>query len=293
MLLIILILFSINTLAYDQIIISHMGFHNIRTLERPGCDIKNRRKINAPPDFSLASYQKALDLGADFVEIDIQITKDNELVVLHDTDLSCYFGINKKVNELKFAEFKKIVNLGQNLSFDNGKTYPYRHNKISPYKLGDIINKLSPLKILFNPKVKDIKLIRKLEKLFTSFKDQQYIWGPYSIYKSLTNEKLTYIATPPFNFFCINEYRWLSFFSIFPPSCQIEGDISLMTKDVKTLFNWPYGTINDFKKYNKGIFLFIPNLDHEDKSLAQYKNTYLKGFIVSEIKRFMNLYKNW
>jgi len=36
------------------------------------------------PENTLAAFQKAVDLGADGVELDIQLTKDDQIVVIHD-----------------------------------------------------------------------------------------------------------------------------------------------------------------------------------------------------------------
>lgn len=50
------------------------------------------------------AFEKARKLGADGIEIDIQCTKDNVLVVFHDLDLFRLTGIRKKVNECTFKE---------------------------------------------------------------------------------------------------------------------------------------------------------------------------------------------
>ena len=36
------------------------------------------------PENTLAAFEKAVELGADGVELDIQLTKDDEIVVIHD-----------------------------------------------------------------------------------------------------------------------------------------------------------------------------------------------------------------
>ena len=39
------------------------------------------------PEHTFASWDRALELGADFIELDLQMTRDGELVVLHDEEL--------------------------------------------------------------------------------------------------------------------------------------------------------------------------------------------------------------
>lgn len=50
------------------------------------------------------AFEKARILGADGIELDVQCTKDNHLVVFHDIDLFRLTGIRKKINECTLVE---------------------------------------------------------------------------------------------------------------------------------------------------------------------------------------------
>ena len=50
-------------------------------------NIAHRGASAYAPEHTLAAYQLALDMGADYVEQDLQLTKDGVLVCLHDTTL--------------------------------------------------------------------------------------------------------------------------------------------------------------------------------------------------------------
>ena len=53
------------------------------------------------PENSLPAYQKAIDLGADFVEIDVRTTKDGELVSIHNGTVDAYGeGFSGEVAEM-------------------------------------------------------------------------------------------------------------------------------------------------------------------------------------------------
>ncbi len=56
------------------------------TAEAP-VNIAHRGASAYAPEHTLAAYQLALDMGADFVEQDLQLTEDGVLVCLHDTTL--------------------------------------------------------------------------------------------------------------------------------------------------------------------------------------------------------------
>lgn len=57
---------------------------------------------------TLSAFEKARKLGADGIELDIQITKDDELIVFHDTNLSRLAGVNKQVTDCLFQELSEI-----------------------------------------------------------------------------------------------------------------------------------------------------------------------------------------
>lgn len=61
------------------------------------------------PENSLAAYQKAIDLGCDYVEVDARSTKDGVIVSVHNSTIDAYVkGITGKVNDFTLEEIKKL-----------------------------------------------------------------------------------------------------------------------------------------------------------------------------------------
>ncbi|ATO50586.1 glycerophosphodiester phosphodiesterase [Brevibacillus laterosporus] len=58
---------------------------------------------------TLEAIQGAIDAHADYAEIDILQTKDKQLVVIHDINLSRLAGINKHVYEMTLAELREVT----------------------------------------------------------------------------------------------------------------------------------------------------------------------------------------
>src|SRR4051794_28236165 len=50
--------------------------------------IAHRGASGYAPEHTLAAYRLAIEQGADFIEQDLQITKDGALVCIHDADLA-------------------------------------------------------------------------------------------------------------------------------------------------------------------------------------------------------------
>ncbi len=60
------------------------------------------------PENTLASFARAVELNADWLELDVQLTKDGEVVVIHDGDLERVAGIQKNVAEMTLEEIRRV-----------------------------------------------------------------------------------------------------------------------------------------------------------------------------------------
>jgi len=61
------------------------------------------------PENSLAAYQKAIDLGCDFIEIDVRKSKDGRMVSVHNSTIDAYVsGATGKVSDFTLAELKAL-----------------------------------------------------------------------------------------------------------------------------------------------------------------------------------------
>ena len=60
------------------------------------------------PENTVSALKSSIECGADMAEIDVQETKDGELILLHDDSLKRTAGVKKNVWEMKLAEIKKL-----------------------------------------------------------------------------------------------------------------------------------------------------------------------------------------
>lgn len=72
-------------------IIAHRGVHNNKDI----------------PENSLKAFKKALDKNY-AIEFDIEITKDDKLVIHHDDNILRMTGINKKIEDMTFDEVRDL-----------------------------------------------------------------------------------------------------------------------------------------------------------------------------------------
>ena len=143
--------------------------------------VAHRGAHNGIPENSLAAYQKAIDLGCDYVEIDIRTSKDGRFVSIHNSTVDEYVkGSKGKVSELNLTELRSLdigVNYGPELkdtkipTFDEilklcrGRIGIYLDLKAAPVtQLVDIIKKYRMEKeILWYISASDTKEINELK----------------------------------------------------------------------------------------------------------------------------------
>ena len=70
--------------------------------------VAHRGASGYAPENTLSSMQKAIDLGADMSELDVQETSDGKIIVLHDASLKRTSGVDKNIWETKYSDLKDL-----------------------------------------------------------------------------------------------------------------------------------------------------------------------------------------
>jgi len=89
----------------------------------------HRGASNLAPENSLKAFKKAIELKADFIEFDVQRTKDGEIVIMHDANTfrtTGYAGILEKMTlkqlkQLDCGQGEKIPTLNELIEVAKGK----------------------------------------------------------------------------------------------------------------------------------------------------------------------------
>ncbi|MFX1376642.1 MAG: glycerophosphodiester phosphodiesterase [Promethearchaeota archaeon] len=93
--------------------------------------IAHRGASNIAPENTLKAYKKAIELKADFIELDVHETKDGELVITHDENIHRITGKQghikdfslKQLKSLDFGEGEKIPTLQEVIELIRGNIY--------------------------------------------------------------------------------------------------------------------------------------------------------------------------
>jgi len=74
------------------------------------------------PENSMASFEKAIQMGVDGLELDVLLTNDDKIVVFHDYDLKRMAGIPNKIIDMDYNQLSKI-NISNNWTDQIGQQY--------------------------------------------------------------------------------------------------------------------------------------------------------------------------
>lgn len=88
-----------------------------RMFQRPTFELIEKKRLYAhrglydnktdAPENSMKAFKKAIDAGFG-IELDVQLTKDERVVVFHDFDLKRICNVDKRVKDLTYAEISKL-----------------------------------------------------------------------------------------------------------------------------------------------------------------------------------------
>ena len=60
------------------------------------------------PENTMLAFEKAVEIGVDGIELDVHLTKDNELVIIHDEDVKRTTNGEGLVKDMTLEELKKL-----------------------------------------------------------------------------------------------------------------------------------------------------------------------------------------
>ena len=70
--------------------------------------IAHRGASGTAPENTMAAFRQAVEMGADMIELDVQRTKDGQVVVIHDATLERTTNGSGAVRELTYAEIEQL-----------------------------------------------------------------------------------------------------------------------------------------------------------------------------------------
>src|SRR5436305_4189313 len=94
-------------------------------LERRVLDYAHQGGALEAPSSTLVAFRRAVEVGADALEMDVHATADGELVVCHDATVDATTDGTGAIAAMTLAEVRNLDN-GYRFTPDGGSTFPYR-----------------------------------------------------------------------------------------------------------------------------------------------------------------------
>ena len=134
------------------------------------------------PGDTMYAFEKAVEIGVDVLEIDAHITKDSQIVLMHDEEVDRTTDGSGLIEEMTLDELKQL-DAAYQWSNDDGQTFPYRGKGIQIPTLDELFRRFPQMryvieiKLTQNPIDKPLcDLIRKQDMqdkvLIASFHDE-------------------------------------------------------------------------------------------------------------------------
>ena len=230
--------------------------------------IAHRGYVYKGVENSIEALEGAAEVGANYVELDILLTKDNKFVVMHDYNLKRLAGINKQVKDMNYDE---VVGL--------------------PIKQGDYTSKIPSLEEFVN-KAKDLNM-----KLVIELKPHG---GEPSNYIDILIEEIKRLKLENYKFMSLNS-KVMEELETKAPNLETGYVIPLQFGNFHQS-NVDFFVIEDFsyrdrlveqaKKQNKKVFVWTIN---DPALITKYLQSPADGIITDEpelVKEEKNILEN-
>lgn len=117
--------------------------------------IGHRGNCAHAPENTLESFRQAIALGVDALEFDVRLTRDGEVVVIHDPTVTRTTGAQGTVRSLTLQELRAL-DAGATFTRDGGRTFPYRGRGIGISTLAEVLEATAPTPVLIELKEAEV-----------------------------------------------------------------------------------------------------------------------------------------
>lgn len=143
------------------------------THERP-LFFAHRGGAKLAPENTLAAFEKGVALGADALELDIQTTREGELVVIHDATVDRTTNGTGPVSTFTLAELRKL-DAGYRFTPDEGQTFPFRGKGHSILTLSEVFERFPTLRVNIDLKESTAVRERRLWELIRKMRIEERV----------------------------------------------------------------------------------------------------------------------
>lgn len=236
----------------------HMG------LDNPVEVTAHRGYSTVYPENTIPAFKGAIEVDADWVELDVQQTADGEVIVMHDSSLKRTTGLDKEVWQVTWDEIKDL---------DNGSWFDKKYQTVRIPTLEEVL-KVCRGKIRLNIEIKPSEHDKNLEESVAKLL-KEYHMRDSCVVSSLKYESLqkvkeadssietVYITSVSYGNFTNLEYA--DGYSV-ESTLLSQNFVSQAQKAGKQVYVW---TVNSEDQLEKVVSMGIDNVITDDPVMAK------------------------
>jgi glycerophosphoryl diester phosphodiesterase len=126
------------------------------------------------PGDTMYAFEKAVEIGADVLEMDAHITKDGQIVLMHDETVDGTTNGMGLVEEISLFELKQL-DAAYKWSDNNGQTFPYRGLGIQVPTLDELFQKFPLMRYVIEIKLTEKPIDKPLCDLIRQYDMQERV----------------------------------------------------------------------------------------------------------------------
>jgi glycerophosphoryl diester phosphodiesterase len=175
------------------------------------------------PENSLFAFERASALGVDMLEMDLQLSSDGQLVVMHDTSLERTTDGEGAVAAYSLEQLQAL-DAGYRWTADGGESYPYRGQGIRIPSFAEVLERLPNMPKVIEIKVPDVGMEAQLCAVLSANgqRERVIVGSFYERSLQLFREQCPGVATSagPTSVRMLVALNWLGLGRLLSPSYQ-------------------------------------------------------------------------
>lgn len=209
---------------------------------------------------TLPSLYRATRTGADAVNVQVQQTKDGQMVVFHDADLACRTNGHGAIRDHTLAELKTL-DVGYGYTADGGRTYPFRGKGIGGMPtVEEMLREIPNAGIIFVFKSKDPgdadALVAAFRRAGVAIDDKYGFTGARPVAARMRQlAPGAQVEDGQRTKACLKDYLKIGWTSIIPASCRNTTVVVPLT-DRWMLWGWPYRFLHRMAQANSRVVIY-------------------------------------
>lgn len=244
-------------------LLAHRGLAQTLDMEGVTNETCTAERIH-PPEHShlentIPSIRAAFAAGADVVELDIHLTKDDQFAVFHDWTLDCQTEGSGVTQDYTMAELKKL-DVGYGYTADGGKTFPFRGKGVGLMpSLEEVLSTFPDRPFLIHVKSEDpekgVKLAKRLAVLPPEHRKQLSVYGGDQPIQTLS-QRLSDVRVMSMDTMkdCLIPYLGIGWTGIVPSACE-QTQLHIPEKIAPLLWGWPDRFVNRMDQVGTRVIL--------------------------------------